>query len=263
MSEMLGKALFRGDDIDFAHFRNYFSEPTLKSLYKDAGTLYSEISSIEKEFSYGFKRLKKRFPSMQIPAIYMHVSGFGQNMIVANGLLSCSIDKYLGADYPLYKDYFADYRRREMVPERIVKDGLSAWIQSEYPFRGRNNVLLDRMIYEGKIIYILTQTGKNYSYRNILSLTEKEYKWLRNHESAIWKVIIERKHLYTPDAATTSRYFQPLPSVFISDEAPGNLGHYIGYRIVSGYMKRTKSTCEDLMNNNDAQDILNKSKYKP
>ena len=266
MLEMLGKALFQTNETDSPDFydtlRYYYSEPARKSVYKDAVTLFTANSSAEKEFSHGFKQLKKLFPSMQIPAVYTHVS-FLQNVIVADSLLSCSIDKYMGADYPLYKDIFPDYRRKEMIPERIAIDGLRAWLQSDFPFQGRNNVLLDRMIHEGKIIYVLMQAGNGYSYPDIMSLSENGYKWLQYYESALWTTLIERKHLYTPDAATTSRYFQSSPSLFISEEAPGNLGSFIGYRIVASYMKQTKSNCENLMNNNDAQDILNKSKYKP
>jgi hypothetical protein len=271
MLEMLGKALFQTNNSDtsafFDYMINYYSEPTLKSLYQDAITFYSADSSavkiVEKEYSYGFEQLKKLFPSMPVPAIYMHISGLQQNMIVADGLLSCSIDKYMGYDYPLYEDFFYDFQRKSMIPERIVKDGLGVWIKSEFPYQGKENVLLERMIYEGKIIYILTQVGHDYNYQNIMSLTDTEYRWCKDFESALWTSIIERQHLYSPDIVTTSKYFQAAPSLFISEEAPGNLGNFIGYRIVERYMKQTKSTCEELMNNNDAQDILQKSKYKP
>ena len=271
MLELLGKSLFQTNYIDtslfFNYIINYYSEPTLKSLYKDAITFYSTNSQTaidtKNELSYGFIQMKKLFPSIQIPAVYMHVSGLQQNIIVADSLLSFSIDKYMGADYPLYKNFFNVYQRKNMIPERLVKDGFNAWIKTEYPYHGEENVLLQRMIYEGKIIYVLIQTGYDYTYENIISITKDEYKWCKEYESSLWTTIIERKHLYTPDIATTAKYFQPFPSTFISENAPGNIGDFIGYRIVERYMKQTKSSCEELMNNNDAQDILQKSKYKP
>ena len=84
---------------------------------------------------------------------------------------------------------------------------------------------------------------------------------LKNHSK--WRQIIERKQLYTPDRVTTSKYFLERPSSFISDGAPGNLGTWIGWRIVTRYMERTNVSVAELMNHNDAQDILTKSKYKP
>ncbi len=271
MFDVLGKALFKTNTADSSDFSdnliNYYSEPTLKSLYKDAIEYYSEDSlrttKIKEELFHGFNQMKKHFQSMQIPAVYMHVSGLQQNIIVADSLLSCSIDKYMGSDYPLYTDFFYTYQRKNMVPERVAKDCLNVWLKSEYPYQGKESVLLDRMIYEGKIIYILTQTGKDYTYSNLLSLTGEEYNWCVENESALWTYIVEQKHLYNPDVLTTSKYFLPAPAAFISANAPGNLGAFIGYRIVESYIKKTKSTYTDLMNNNDSQEILRKSKYKP
>jgi hypothetical protein len=271
MIEVLGKALFKTSPADssafFRNLINYYSEPTLLALYRDAVNFYStgspEITGITQELSLGFKRMKTLLPAIRIPAIYMHISGLQQNMIAGDSLLSCSIDKYMGYDYPLYEDFFYDHQRKSMTPERIAKDYLNARIKSEYPYTGKDNMLLERMVYEGKIVYLLTQIGKNYTFQNIMSLTGDEYQWCRKYESVLWSTIIERKHLYTPDIAATSKYFQPAPSTFISAEAPGNLGYFIGYRIVESYMKRTGSTCEELMINKDAQDVLQKSRYKP
>jgi hypothetical protein len=268
---LLGKSLFQSHEIDsvlfFEKLKNYYSEPTLKSLYHDAITCYSTNSpvtkQIEKECSYGFMRFKALFPSMQIPAIYMHVSGLQQNMIVADGLLSFSIDKYMGADYPLYEKFFYPYQRKHMTPECVAKDGLRAWLGSEDPQPENERELLHKMIYEGKIIYVLTQAGIDYSFQNIMQMTDEEYRWCLKFEAALWKTWIERKLLHTPDEKTISRYFNPAPSTFIAEDAPGHLGHFMGYRIVARYMQRTKSTCEALMQNNDAQEILQKSKYKP
>lgn len=116
---------------------NYYSEPTLKGLYTDAVRHYDNVSQIEQALGNGFTWLKACFPSMQIPAIYMHVSGFNQNVLVGDSLLSISIDKYLGEEYPLYQDFFYDFQRRLMTPEHIVPDYLAGWLMSEYPFEGK------------------------------------------------------------------------------------------------------------------------------
>jgi hypothetical protein len=268
---LLGKSIFQTNETDSVAFlsrlKNYYSEPALKSLYKDAIALYDSNSpatkQIEKELSIGLKRLNELFPSMQVPAVYMHVSGLQQNIIVADSLLSFSVDKYMGVAYPLYEDFFYDYQRKSMRPERVAIDGLYAWLTTEFPCQSQDNTLLDRMIYEGKIIYLLTQVGAGYSFQQILSMDENEYSWCLKNESALWKTLIERNHLNTTEAMTISMYFQSAPSNFISADAPGNLGNFIGYRIVSRYMKQTKSDCKSLIQHNNTQEILQKSKYKP
>ncbi|MDR2384333.1 MAG: gliding motility protein GldB [Tannerella sp.] len=271
MFDLLGRALFQDDNTQTAEYNNklinYFSEPTLKALYKDAITRFSPDSTrtknISQELGVAFAKLKSLLPQIQIPAVYFHVSGLQQNFIVADSLISCSIDKYLGSDYPLYQDYFYDYQLKNMISSQIVNDYLTVWLKSENPFQGRENILLDRMIYEGKIIYLITAITKNTTYNKVMNLTDDEFDRLKNNESALWMTIIERKHLYTPDIVTTDKYFLSSPATFLSNQTPGNTGSFIGFRIVQSYINKTKSDCRDLMKNNDSQDILTKSKYKP
>ncbi len=268
---LLGKSLFQSNDTDstvfFTKLKKYYSEPTLKNLYKDAITLYDAHSPatrpIEQELSYGFTRMKELFPSIQIPAVYMHVSGLQQNMIVADSLLSISIDKYLGDSYPLYAKFFYPYQRKNMLPACAAKDGLYAWLSSEYPFIEKERTLLNKMIYEGKMLYVLTQTGYNYSLQQMMQWTDKEYQWCQKNEAIVWKTLQANKLLYSADELTVSKFFSPAPSTFFSGEAPGNMGNFIGYRIVASYMKQTKASIEALMTNNNAQEILKTSKYKP
>lgn len=267
MLDVLGKGILNMKSITMPGFFdklvNYYSEPTLKGLYADALRIYADISPFEEELSYGFAWLKLCFPAMQVPAVYMHVSGFNQNVLVGDSLLSISIDKYMGEDYPLYQEFFYDFQRRKMTPDYLVADYLAGWLMSEYPFEGRENVLLDRMIYEGKIKYLVHLASPRMTPEKLMGYDDPSYKWCKEHEAELWKAIIERKHLYTPDKLTTSRYFEEAPSIFLSDDAPGNIGTWIGWQIIEKYMNETDSTPEALMQNNDAQTILTESKYKP
>ena len=92
MLDVLGKAVLNLRSLDAQGFmenvRSYYAEPTLLQLYKDADAQYTSINDIEKQLGQGFSFLKANFPDMTIPRIYMHVSGFYQNVLVADSLLS-------------------------------------------------------------------------------------------------------------------------------------------------------------------------------
>jgi hypothetical protein len=265
--EVIGKSLFGTDGAQtpavFDRLLDYYAEPTLKQLYRDALKQYEDVETIENELENGFRYLQSRFPGMQLPAVYMHVSGLRQNVIVADSLLSLSIDKYLGADYPLYRDFFSPVRLRRMERAYVVPDYLTAWLMSEYPFKGDERILLDRMIYEGKIKYILHRACPQFAPDRWMGYTPEEYRWCRQNEKTLWLLMIERKHLYTPHAPTTARYFSDAPSTFVDDRAPGNLGVWIGWQIVTQYMNKTHVLPENLMNDGDYREMLRKSKYKP
>lgn len=267
MLDVLGKGILNIQTPEapefFPKLLNFYSEPTLKGLYKDALAQYDTIADIRQKLGEGFAYLQTHFPTMQIPAVYMHVSGFNQNVLVGDSLLSISIDKYLGKDYPLYQDFFYEYQQRKMQRSHVVPDYLAGWLLSEYPFTGKENVLLDRMIYEGKIKYLVSEALSDLSPAALMGYTDEEYDWCKENEKRIWKAIVERKHLYTPDQITTAKYFEDTPCSFLANEAPGNLGSWIGWQIIERYIKETGSTPEALMQNLDAQDILTRSKYRP
>lgn len=267
MTEILGKGILNMQSPEMPGFFdkmvNFFSEPTLKGLYKDAILKYDTIAGIEQSLGNTFAWVHETFPDMQIPALYMHVSGFNQNVLVGDSLLSLSIDKYMGEDYPLYQDFFYDYQRRKMQPSHVVPDYVAGWLMSEYPFAGKENVLLDRMVYEGKIKYLVLSALPEMSPADLFGYTDEAWEWCKNNEANIWKAIVERKHLYTPDQMTTMKYFEDMPAQFLASDAPGNIGSWVGLQIVMQYVKETGATPEALMKNENTQEILTLSKYKP
>ena len=266
MFDIFGKGVLNMQSVDVPGFQerlvDFFSEPTLWSLYKAALEKYADVSAIEQDLGGAFAFVNTYFPAIRIPVVYMHVSGLNQNILVGEHVLSVSIDKYMGKDYPLYDDFFYEYERRRMTEKQIVPDCLAGLLLSEYTFEGNENVLLDRMIYEGKIKYLLKKALPGISIGELIGYEIQDLEWCEANEKMLWRTIVGNKHLYTPDHMTTTRYFQPMPSTFLSDGAPGNIGIWLGWRIVTQYMNETNASPSELMRVN-AQDILTQSKYKP
>lgn len=267
MLEILGKGVLNLRSLEaegfFRKLRGYYAEPTLHQLYADALRLYADVSDMEQGLQQTFSYLKSELPDLQVPAVYMHVSGLNQNVLVGDSLLSLSIDKYLGEDYPLYQEYFYQPQRRRMTPLHVVPDYLIGWLMASYPFEGNERVLLDRMIYEGKVRYAVGQALKALDSRPYRIFSLENERWCEQHEAEMWQRIIERKQLYTPDQMVTDSFFDDLVSPFPETDAPWNVGTWIGYRIVQRYVERTHSTLSQLMQTTDAQTILSEAKYKP
>lgn len=267
MLDVIGQAILNVKSSDqesfFPRLMRYYSEPTLRSLYQAAIETFDTVPGIEEKLTSGFAFLKAEFPDMQIPAVYMHVSGFNQNVLVSDSLLSISIDKYLGPDYPLYKEFFYPDQRRRMAPEFVPQDYLRGWIMSEFPFEGNPNVLLERMVYEGKIRSLILD-ALDLSPLALFGYTRADFDWCVENEGMVWKSIIEQKRLYTPDQLSTMSYFEmTLNHPFVDQGAPCDLGAWIGWRIVERYRKETGCSYAELFAEKDAQQLLSKSRYKP
>ncbi|MDL2222270.1 gliding motility protein GldB [Parabacteroides sp. OttesenSCG-928-N08] len=267
MLQLIAMGIFNQRSTDNEQFAerllNYYSEPTLAGLYRDALAAYDEIDDIEQQMGSAFACLRDLFPAMQLPTVNMHISGLHQNVLVGQQLLSISIDKYLGSDYPLYKEFFYPFQRIKMQRENITADYLTGLLMSEFPFKGKESILLERMVYEGKIKWVVALAYPEIDEASLLGMSEESFAWCKENEAELWKFIIENKHLYTPDLGTTNNYFEDMPAGFIAAEAPPGIGKWIGWQIVAHYMQRSNSTPEFLMNNQDAQSILTQSKYRP
>lgn len=267
--DFFGKNVVRIGGTDSLGFHErlieYFSESTLMNLYSDEQRIFADIDSINRELSYAMEQLFIHFPKLTKPDIYMHVSGLEQNVVVTDDILSISADKYLGQDYPLYQYYFQDYQIQLMSPDRIVPDYILGYLMANFPFVGKEEILLDRILYEGKLRYIIAQLIPEREDWEFVAYNKNQYDWCRINKSRIWQVILENKHLYTPDYKTTYQYIREAPyTAHLPSESPGRVGVWLGYEIICSYMKNNpKVLLNDLMDNVDYQAILKDAKFKP
>jgi hypothetical protein len=249
----------------FSRLKQFFSDSTLVELYKEEMLIYSDLSDIETKISFGFDVLQSEFDSINIPQLCMHVSGLNQNIVVTEDCISLSADKYLGCSYRLYQDFFYDYQRQNMTPGNVAFDYLRAFLLMHFPFQGNQQVLLDRILYEGKIRYLLSLLVPSYSDAEIMGYTESQELWCRENEAEIWNTILQQKHLYANDYLVVQKYVEDAPfTSFLSSRSPGKVGIWVGYRIVRSHMKyNPKMSLKEIMCLTDYPEILKNAKYKP
>jgi len=249
----------------YGRLRTFFSEPTLMGLYSDEQAKFTDIEPITKELSYGLNLFLKEFPEIARPKVYMHVSGLNRNVIVTDEILSISADKYLGADYPLYERFFYDYQRRLMTPERIVPDYLLGFMMANLKFEGKDDVLLDNMLYEGKLRYILSQLLPKRKEYEFVAYSPEQYEWCRTNEKMIWKTILENQYLFMSNYLITSQFINDAQyTASLPVESPGRVGVWLGYQIVKSYMKQfPETTFAQLIQMSDSQEFLKLAKYMP
>ena len=242
-----------------------FSDSTLMQIYRDEQRIFSDISGLQTEVPIGMEKLSEHFPDLQRPEIYLHVSGWNQHVVVGENYVSLSADYYLGSDYPLYQPYFYNYQLLLMTPERMAPDLLLGFLTANFPFRGNESVLLDKMLYEGKLRYILSQILPKRKIWEFVGYSQEQYEWCRANQSRIWKSILENQHLFRSDYNITSQYLRESPyTATLPAESPGRVGVWLGFQIIQAYMKRQpKTTWAALINDVDYVRLLKESKYRP
>ena len=248
----------------FSRLRQYFSNEMLGGIYKNTLDTFSDMTSYEEELSVAEKLISENFSGKKLPLLSMHVSGFKENVMVLEGVISISGDKYLGKDYAAYRQFFDDYQRLQMEPGMITRDYLRAWLLSDdvMLIEEKKN-LLTEMVQEGKVLYTLSQLLPSWADTKLIGYTADNLKWCEENESKIWKAIVSQNHLYGQDYLMIQKYMNTANyTATLSTESPGRVGAWVGWQIVKAYVAKNATPFGDLLKL-DAQKVLKGSVYNP
>lgn len=251
--------------ITFKTYKLFRQNKEVNILYNDALKVYSDLSDIEQDLTIAFRRAKYFLPQFPTPKVYCHISGLNQSLIISEDFISLSIDNYLGSDYPLYEKIgIYRYQRPNMRREKVSSDYITAWLASEFSNSLSNNLLTD-IIHQGKILYTVSVLMPMIKDNVIMGYSEEQWNWVKKNENNMWNSLIHTKDLYTTSILIKNQYIKdgPFTKPF-SQESPGRAGVYIGWQIVESYMKHNPEiSIQQLLQQPDAQVILNQSNYRP
>ncbi|PCJ28838.1 MAG: hypothetical protein COA97_00430 [Flavobacteriales bacterium] len=237
----------------------------IKEIKTDVDNLYGDFSSYQLELENAFKHYKYYFPKKPIPEIITYISGFNYAIVTDEKYLGIGLDMFLGNNYDAYSQLgLPKYKTTYMNKESLVVGAMLGWVSTEFETK-KNADLLTEMIHQGKIIYLLDALMPNTPNTAKISYNENQLQWCENNEEQVWFYFIDNDLLYTKKPSEILKYMGEAPFIQgFPEGSPGRIGHWLGWQIVKAYMKKNPTiTIEKLMLSNNAQLILNKSKYKP
>jgi len=268
--DLFGEKLIGIGPIDDPNFVNYLhsfiSNQMVKKAYLKVSQEYSSFEVINSELENAFKRYHYYFPEKAIPAIYTFVSGYNQSIVISDSLLAIGLDRYLGSNHSDYVGLgIPKYLAFNMRSEKISSDCMRSLAIGEFPFNDSIDNLACNMIYEGMLMYFTHKMLPDQPDSLIFGFTPDQYKWCKKNEKMIWTYFVENKMLFSTDSFFISKMVNSAPFTSgFPKESPGRTAVWIGYRIIQSFVKSNSDvTLPMLMNINDYQQILNKSKYQP
>ena len=160
-------------------FLNFYQDTILQSLIISVEHEFANIDDINEELQASFQRLQAMLPEIELPVVYSQIGSLDQSIIVGNGMLGISLDKYLGQDYPLYlrKDYgYTESQRSMMTRQYIVPDCIGFYLLSLYPMpHGRKMSQVDRDLHIGKVQWVVNQALGRQVFNTVFTRTVKRY----------------------------------------------------------------------------------------
>ena len=230
-----------------------------------AQELFTNVDSLQEALNTGFSRLHFLYPEWEIPTLYLFVSGFNSSVMYYENIMGVGVDMYLGSDYPYYNQVVYDYQKQTMRKSCVAGDVLSMYLAYNIPYNSKYNRLLEQMIFRGKQLFLLAQLLPNEPVWEVIGYSKEQWDWCEQYEQAIWNRIMQKRDLFKTESNVLSSYMNDGPfTAEVTQDSPGRLGVWVGWRIVDSYMRNNKDvTLRELMNENDAQKILEQSYYKP
>lgn len=245
---------------------SFVNDSYIQEIKADVEKAYPDFSTFQLALENAFKRYHYYFPKKAIPAIITYISGFNYAIITDEKYLGIGLDMFLGNNYDAYKQLgLPQYKTMYMNKETLVSSALLGWVSTEFELNEKNADLLTEMIYQGKTIYLLDALMPDAPNTVKISYSQNQLEWCNKNEASVWFYFIDNKLLYSKEATEIIKYMGEAPFIQgFPEGSPGRIGHWIGWQIVKSYMKNNpKITIEELMKENNAQKILNDSKYKP
>lgn len=262
---------FLGTNLDdpgnLASMKDYLEDPRNTEFQKDVALKFKDLSSLEKELTDGFRHIRYYFPQIRIPRVYTYISGgdYDNPIRLADSVLLIALDCYLGKDYkPYLTDGVPLYKAARMIPEQIVPDCMRTMAAEVFRQDPANLTLLEQMTEAGKSLYLLQAFIPDLPGDLLMKYSADQYEWAVKNESHVWAAIIDNRMLYSTEGKSLRMFMADGPyTPEFSKESPSRLGEWIGFQIVRSYMNENDVSLKKLLEQKDAQQLLQLSGYKP
>ncbi len=244
----------------------FISNENMKVLYEDSQAEFEDVSELENDLNKAFSYFHYHFPDSTIPEVVFMISALNYPVVATRSTLGISLDMFLGADYPVYPMVgLPKYMYVNMRPDQAVPQAMKGWVQSMYETETERKTLLDHMVFEGKLLYVLDATLRETPDSLKIGFTAESMNWCTQFEPRIWAHLVDQELLYTTEYMDINKWINQAPFVAgIPKDSPGRLGQWMGWQIVRKYMQENPEiTLQELMLEQQSQEILAKSKYKP
>lgn len=249
-------------------------------LYDSVNNVFRNTDGIKKDFETAFRYIKYYFPEYKERNVFTLIGPVDLLAKTTNGyspdflgpdFIGISLQFYLGKDFSLYKDpYFIDnvtpqYRSRRFSKEYIIGDAMQLIVDDLFPDRSNGKPLIEQMIERGKQWWLLDKFLPGVPDSVKTGYTRQQLEWCSENEGLIWSYFVKNEDIYSINPATIQNYIgeSPFTQGFSQELSPGNLGQWIGWRIVSKFAgKNPGMKPEDIMRT-EARKILDEARYKP
>jgi hypothetical protein len=241
------------------------------TIFKD----YPDSKETDATLTTAFRFMKYYFPDYAIPRIIYLNMGLSKwpTFPVDTTTYCIGLDMFLGEQFPHYQSvgipaYMNAHLRKSYIPVSLF----TTIYRTMHPFISDDQTLLDLMMQRGKEQYFLHKILPRTPDSVLFGFTKLQLSWCQENEALVYNFFIHQNLLFNKEARNIVPYVNDGP--FAKDmespadtvkNTPGNIGTWLGYRIVSAYMSKHPDVTLPMLlqRQTDAAKMLEDAQYRP
>ena len=235
--------------------------PAIQAQFGDGEALKASFDGI-------FKRFRYHFPNeYYIPDVVTMHTGFNYGVFPTDSIIGLGLEMYLGPNSEIVQslpnDDFPDYLKEQMRKEYLITDALTVWLSNTfYDEEAYGSTFASQMIFHGKVAFLSKALMPDVGESTVLKYTAAQMSFCDESAGNIWYTLIEKNLLYSTNEMEMQNWMGDAPfTKGLPREAPPRVGKWLGWRIVSEYMKTYPDVSLKELMETGSQKILNT--YKP
>ena len=253
------------------------SFPVIKTIINSYRTFndsiqlkYQNIDWLKHELSYSFKYVKYYFPDYKIPRVITFLGTLdAPGVVLAPNYLGIGLQQYGGKYFSAYhtadvQQLYPSYISRRFDREYISVNCMKAVADDIYPDRSAGRPLVEQMIEKGKQWYLLDHFTPDAPDSAKTGYTQAQLDWVTENEGNVWAHIVKNENLYAIEPHVVQNYIGEAPfTQNMPESSPGNIGQWIGWRIVQKYADRNKKITLQQVIQLPSKTIFEGANYRP
>jgi gliding motility-associated lipoprotein GldB len=260
------------DTIYYTNLKSIIQNKDYLELKSTVDKTFPNLKQQEEEINRAFKYIRYYYPKQKLPRLISFLSGFAVQTPIGNDYIGIGLDMFLGKSgsrfYPALRQSIPGYIVRRFNPQNISPRVIESFIREEmFPDQDSDRNLLSKMIYNGKILYLMDAVMPQTNDSLKIGYTKEQLEWCSENEASIWAYLLQNELLFESDYMKIQKYLAEAPftpGVGENSSSAPKLGIWTGWQIVRKYMeKNPEISLQQLMLEKDSQKILTDSNYKP
>ncbi|MBM3413355.1 MAG: hypothetical protein FJY16_00205 [Bacteroidetes bacterium] len=240
-------------------------------VYDSLQSSFENIDNLKKQIKKAHQYLSYYFPAFRPGPIWFYMGPFdAPGVAVLQQGVAIGLQQYAGCNFfayqtPELQGLYPTYLSRRFEPSYIVPTLVKAITADLFPDQSNDKTLIEQMIEKGKYWYLSRLILPTTADSLITGFTTAQLEWCKENEGLIWTYLIRSDELQTLNPVFIQNYLgeAPFTQGLSQEYSPGNIGQWVGWRIVETYVKKNNDITPAQLMQRSATEILEKAKYKP